>query len=122
MKTITVTKSKKGISKITNTTKINTAFYELFVEDHPTLHVIAFDSTHVLAKSDKTGKAFYAYDVSNEYSEGFSCCYHLLCEVGAIYQPWFTETIEMLKIQVVSTETETDYYEVLITYPEQKAL
>jgi hypothetical protein len=81
-------------------------------EQYSNLDVIDYCSDCVLGYDMTTNKAYYIYKVNEDM--GF--CFHLLCEVGEVYQTWFKAAISGSHTKVITTETETDYYETLIPY------
>ena len=92
-------------------TDIDSTFAEGFMEDHPEIHVIAFNSDSILGVDKNAGKKMH-YVYQPDPDTVFH--WHLLAEVGKLHLWWFTETLAMLKYNVENHETDTDYYEVLV--------
>lgn len=93
--------------------KANETFLNLLTEteERNNLTVIDYSEGYgcILAQHKKTGKAHYIYSVNEDMSFDFS----LLCEVGEPFKPTFKRLLQNHNLIPVSTETETDYFEVL---------
>jgi len=82
---------------------------DTFIEN-PKLIILACSKDCVLAHHKETLKMHYIYKPSKDMAFNFS----LLCEVGRYYENWFNCAIQDLKLNIISKETETDYFEVIV--------
>jgi len=88
----------------------NSEFLNEVIENYPNIEIIDYNSDSVLGYNKKTNKVYYIYKVN----EDMSFCFHLFCEIGQCYQPWFKYALKQNGYKVETRDTKEDYFEVLL--------
>jgi hypothetical protein len=80
------------------------------LEYYPNIDVIDYCNDCVLGFDMKTNKAYYLY----KPNEDISFIFHLFCEIGQSFVPWFENAINSNQFKKEIKENENDYFEILI--------